>query len=1127
MLALENPRPFTKRRKVLLRLLGVSALTYSALPALLERTPLQRFPAAETLNHDAPFFSLILALVAGVFLLFANGLNEHLHRRTYSLRLRAKRTRRKMQSGGAGLIAAWWREEGRFRLNYIVDPRGSVALWTLGGAAAVLLAFALAATDLSSDQDDLAAGAWQAYAAFAAAALPILVFVIEIAKGDRTIASTTTEVLIRESRVFPILVLVLAAALVFAAPQLPTLLALAVFAVGVASVAYAYGKTLHLLVNRNQLRRGEVELIRERVEADVRATLEERIAFNLLRRFMEENGGELNPFASGISSALTRRSTTAVFPPDRGVLHDINLFLLQDLLNALPQGQGTEPAEGAGTRFTPQPAGPAEDKVLTQVLTPLEHEVAPDRPLLRVPAEVAQATPSIEKSVQAIFSIRRPEQGRQDPLRENLTDIRRGIIRAIRQRDPTEVDQGLDLYRDVLRAFLSLLQEHGVRYNRSNAASEGTLFTLGEWRALEWLKEGARSLLFEAFDHPHRDVIRSVLYLPISLANIGLEEGDYLAFHRFVRHFYAHAYHLALQVDDASVKELAVDRIWRFPKEFMDMRLGYHLRGRPEPHHVEAVVEHAEGVILIYNDLLKAAFDEDELEDFGRFAALLQQVGGEDLGKRVVGYEDWARRKRYGREEDPHEKSPVYEHMWEMSGRLDRLKRITAFGLQAWVIRQYRRQELAADEINKWYDPLQIGGSLLHKGEALLAAWVDTGYEDLLRWSWWEMEGVDLPQPMAVRLTYDSDLKLAYVLQALQSASTSEINSGDFPESRDFEVLVSEDGELRKILQEVEPDPSKWSPLVPDAFALAADRLSRAWDEYLQQREQSHRLAVIEAEVDDAAVQAFRDDVLSGFRRAAGLLEVLRAAGSVDSSSMRGEEAPDPVGFYQLLEKRFFVSFNRVHVAGWDGYGNEIVRTLTSLAITRIAETVHCTRPGADDSSGLNAISRALTDLREKGYKDPVIIVSGSWSVTSAMWERQPEFVPAASGRTPEGQIGTWHGAPVYTYPAGPQSLVLVADLCRLGTLKLYQASEEERGEMLLDTMRFCVQPISEAEASRMVEKNPEVYRKRSETQDELTVEAAVMELRSRVRFELDVSAEFLMEDRAAAVCVNLLEEES
>ena len=193
---------------------------------------------------------------------------------------------------------------------------------------------------------------WQAHMALAGLALPILVFIIEVARDDASGFAPTSEVLIRRTLAFPIIAFVLLSSGVFAVgsywlrAKSTYLVGLVVFGCAVAVTLFAYYRVLSLLFRRSLLKRASKELLKERFTASIDRHARIRIGANVFAKAIADLGIQYSALAKERNDRFLTLDA-----PRSGYVVDVNVQLLREFLRLLPWKSGIAVRSGV------QPAG--------------------------------------------------------------------------------------------------------------------------------------------------------------------------------------------------------------------------------------------------------------------------------------------------------------------------------------------------------------------------------------------------------------------------------------------------------------------------------------------------------------------------------------------------------------------------------------------------------------------------------------------------------------------------------------------------------------------------------------------------------------------------------------------------
>ena len=186
---------------------------------------------------------------------------------------------------------------------------------------------------------------WQAQTALAGLALPILVFIIELAKDDTNAFAPTSEVLVRRTIVFPSIAFVLlsSAAFVVGAYWFPGtvtyIIGAALLAGAVGLTLLAYYRALTLLFQRTTLKRASTDVLTERFTASIDRHARVRMGANLVLRAAERLGVRY----SAIGPRRQDSRFLVLEAPKAGFVIDLNAHHLEEFLKLLPWKAGASP----------------------------------------------------------------------------------------------------------------------------------------------------------------------------------------------------------------------------------------------------------------------------------------------------------------------------------------------------------------------------------------------------------------------------------------------------------------------------------------------------------------------------------------------------------------------------------------------------------------------------------------------------------------------------------------------------------------------------------------------------------------------------------------------------------------
>lgn len=351
-----------------------------------------------------------LTLAIGCFVIGAvAALGERATRNVTSLRAMIRQEAARLAQESAGMSGPAWLGIWRRTLVLAATPswRSTVIAACIGMAlwVAVLL---LSGGEPFHKHEERLLTLWQVQAAFAGFALPFLLYIIEHAGQEVGLARRTSEVLIRQTFIFPVLALVItltllpALALQWFPRQYAHLAGTLGLVTTVIVVLYAYQQAISLLSDPSALREHSIQLLEERLEESIDQEVDRRLGAGILLSQVRELGAVL----SYLPPNRHDRRFLVLFAPQAGTLVDVDIQELRRFIQALPPRplaapySAHESAEPEEADFRPQ--GPPAILILKQYMQAIPVR---DRALIALRRDAFGDLDGgvLERWVQAIF----------------------------------------------------------------------------------------------------------------------------------------------------------------------------------------------------------------------------------------------------------------------------------------------------------------------------------------------------------------------------------------------------------------------------------------------------------------------------------------------------------------------------------------------------------------------------------------------------------------------------------------------------------------------------------------------------------------------------------------------------
>lgn len=712
-----------------------------------------------------------------------------------------------------------------------------------------------------------------------------------------------------------------------------------------------------------------------------------------------------------------------------------------------------------------------------------------------------------------------------DRFHEELSHVRASVVTAIRARDEAVVREGLDLYKALVRMFARRLKQFGAQYDHKSAQAEGSSLFGHGWPEIEWIERDYWTFLSEAFEFPHPSTLREILFFPTAIAHISLQEGDYLTFHKLTVRTPGMAYKLAVALPDDRTRAMATRLVSRYITEFARYSVAIRLERIERAGEILQIGEIARGVLVVFNELLRAAFDARQIDDFAKFQLEMGSLF-DNLDSQVDGFDDWRAEREHnlglhafkpGQEE-------VFDALDQLLSDLEALKRVIRLGIGAWIVREYQAGTLNSTEFPRWFDAVAMEGSL----ESLTATFwsvQDRDYETLLRWDWWVMEGRE--EGIVHWGGYEMHLATAYVLRALAIVNEDEIHSARatnaMVDRESVHYLEGDSASLRQTLHSLIATESKWRLVLGRDVEERARLLSTYFDVLVQQTKQELAAKVVASDLDPHRVEIVARNILKGFEKQSEIRAFFEQAGAFKSAGAAPGEV-EGYGFDFLLPKDMLVPDSNVHIEGFgEKIGTDLAWTIGNKVLERIEEATLYRSAGLGAQSVAETVLETVSALRAMKY-DPTILLVGGWIAYEAIMA-DPKFIQAERGWGPRRgeKMGTLNDAPVYSIPRSGSARAFVAEFGRLGTWEQYEAKVDDAGARALGPFLFFnVRPVTKEMADRAVRDRPAEFLKgvAEPTTDQMAARA--FELRQQVQLQLFSWFRFDVRDPDAGRCLLL-----
>ncbi len=815
----------------------------------------------------------------------------------------------------------------------------------------------------------------------------LIIFVAESVRDDET--KDRARVYLRESMLFPLTVGEILVFLNFIWFDVNAWSAVLVFLVGIFTIISLW-RLVNILLSKVLFYEKRMRLLKDRIEQSIDLGMNERYADNLLIQRLGENKIELtyNPFLMS-----DEEETHHAFSADTaGVVKDIRLDKLDEFAKlaeseankngfsfykdkprppTLSAGDPASTPSSSATRnyttvrqflvkkYADRVEFKDRDESGNMILLAVEKRSVTDKGVLK----------KLQKLAQEAFII-----GKEDNFSEEvnleLAGLKDQFITAIVEKKLGKIDDLRKTYLSLSESFLEMITRCGGGFSYDQAKQErGNLF--GGQLNIGWLEDSIQDIVEKAVESRDREIISTVIYLPMAIATRAIKYGDQYLYQVFVR-FPSRVYWLATTTEGLapSLREFMIDRSWRHLKEITDYYIENQLTRKIGD--AKKLTEYADFSIPVFQtfqDLIKTAFDKRDRDSFKEFLSQLNT-----LYRHLIRDQEFSRYSEYDLESARtdeekkilQEKLDLQKARQDATEKIQRRKQQLVFGMATWIFEMVRLHQNDT-ELRAYYN--DIKNYLPHEIKELTTLYSSARDFDVERfWNWdnWEL----IPDGEVHTIDFNSKLDRLYAVNALtllRGVTSDNVDTIELPHNRDLAFLAEQrDGALWKLLTDIETSPTNWE-FILDTVALSKTGilktlLTKAKD--AQEKDEEER--VKRTDIDPEKLAEFKKSFLDAFHDGSVIRSIITRAGTyVDRTDTANAEVK-AYGYNQLDEKAAFIKNWHVHYAGWgENYGNGMASSESQIIFRDILEGLE-TKETIPKNDIVPAVERAILTLDDE-----------------------------------------------------------------------------------------------------------------------------------------------------------------
>ncbi len=900
-----------------------------------------------------------------------------------------------------------------------------------------------------ADAGELMRVMWAVYAGVVALSIPILLLAIELPREEGLVAVRRTQVLLADTKAQPVSLLALPLCVTFGvlasyvADDSVLMICLAAFALVLGLIVRAYVNAIALLSSPTRLEDRAQALLLSRLDSAVIAGLDDRRMNQQL--FTEAHGIGIGQIESGASKRAVE--AIPVGAPRSGWVSSIDIEELRSIAGELAAWRKESVFEVRAS----SEADEVDNDHIGIFAAAVGSYVSSGHPIAKIQG-AADVESELLRRVQDLFKV--ADESATETFRRELGSIRDGTARAIADSAPAATRDGLNIYRELVRAVLA--RQRALSLDESDRVS-----TASYSHVMSWLEEDLLLFAVRVMEVGDSDALRAMLEF---LDGILSECSDHRSVdvHRNVLAVFGRIWWLRHELPLANWISLRFSMLGRLTSH-LDYRLTFRMSN-------EAVsLRLAQQSITELANMGKVAIDEERRDDIRAIVVAL-----EDL------FQEASRAIEYNTKLSAGERN------------LLQMREEALLALEAYVL---TRRRLDRSDIDRTVDDYQVARSQPERELAWDVLWNVVRSDGSIgsRFDMWEM---DLMEGRGgVRggfLGFSHDAETAFSLRLL--AGRTGLPRG-LVGPNDVEPHARRHF-FERIRESLVSERTAELALALSISTTRTDRLLSGLDyEIAKLNKDEHEIvAALPLSID--AVTAFEDALVDSWSSEGEL----RHLANVELVA----EDPTPIderllyGTYQLIPKYFFAE-THVHADAaklGEDLGRRIARTETALGRVLLDQIVVREVGKADLRSSVHT---EVKRLQEEGH-DPQIIVFRSMGLVRLLAD---ESVPDIDGQT----VRELDGVPIFLDRSeGPEEVVVgdfeaALKLRRLPISNLPGSKQIEGGALVVG-----VREVNRERAEELVRANSDL--RRSRTGQFISYEEAFLEqqqqveVRAQSRFE-------------------------
>lgn len=953
----------------------------------------------------------------------------------------------------------------------------------------------------------------------------LLIFIAESMRDDET--KDRVRVLLRESHIWLLTIAEILVFLIFIWGDVNWLIVIPTLIIGLFTI-YSMGSILQVMLSSYAFSRKRAQLLKERLQQSINLAIDERLGNNILLNGFIQKSIKLvyqslcNDSQPGFHYFKTEK---------RGIITDIDLKQLEVFAEIIE-----EQAKLNGFSFEERLEDGAidtttdHDSVLASTASENRYKVHSSRflrmkyrekvdddnnTLVKVD-EIILRNANIDKLnsyIKRAFTIKQSDDFNKH-IRRELSGVRDQFIKAISENQLSEIEDLKELYTELASAFLEVVSSYGVTHSFEQAKMERNDL-LGGWKEVKWLSSDIEELYHVAFRTGDLRTVRAIIFLPFSIAIKAIKYKDHYLFQEFMP-FARILYHYSGQAKEKGLKELMIDRSWRYIKEIAQFHIEPKLiEKNPQVQDIIDLKNFAIWLLVVLHSLLTDAVQKSDLDNFPKLINAVIRLFDRFKPSASINSSDdlrW-RLKNNGLSETDlkkiNDRLLVQDALEKAEREINERRSQLLFGIASWILEKFTNNPDNKDLKELFY---LIKNNLPSDLILLTRNFLDSHkfeVEDFWGWTWWDLEEEEVVHKIR---NFERIEKLYVIisLEILEDKPDEQILEIDLPLDADLAGLIASSGQLMNSLNNIITQPSSWRFVLSDEAIKKANIFKELLHKTKIKEENARKSLKREKTISPNKVDNFMRNIISGHSDLRTVKEIFYSYDLyLDKTGYKYSGEIKRFGINRIDDKAAFFDDWHIDYVGWGNhYGSNIALGEDRTIFKEISDI--CNEIA---NTELNTILNDLNDLSN------IIIIGSSLAILDFFNEEsyQPKWDKDSPQLNTKGFDGWYlfkkHRIPIFeVHGRELEKKILILNKEKLGNFIQYSPLDEGDDETQLKGIFFMsIQSFSENSdiIEKFIEKPPKWL---SDLGDEETQRNHLMEkvwIRIFERFEFKKHDDF------------------